>query len=114
MMDWELLFGALGLVQESFSKLTEETLKALDDLCAGDWTYSVHCGGHAYRFSFANGYGASVIKHSGSYGHDEDLWELAVLDSTGDLCYDTPITSDVLGWLSEEAVLAACDKIAQL
>lgn len=112
-MDRELS-EILGLVQGPYSKLKEATLEALKDICAGDWTYRAHFGGHAYRFSFANGYGASVVKHAGSYGHQADLWELAVLDSTGDLCYDTPITSDVLGWLSEEAVLVACGRIAQL
>ena len=36
-------------------------------------------GGIQYRFKFDNKYGASVVKHSGSYGHEQDLWELAVI-----------------------------------
>jgi len=52
---------------------------------------------------FPNGYGASVIKHDMSYGGKRDLWELAVLKN-GELCYNTSVTSDVLGHLSDEDV----------
>ena len=66
--------------------------------------------GVQYIFRFANGYGASVIKHMGSYGSRQDLWELAVIKFYGDgyddwhLNYDTPITDDVLGYLTDEDV----------
>ncbi len=56
------------------------------------------------RVSFPNGYGASVISHVNSYGGREGLYELAVLDAKGNLCYDTPVTSDVEGWCTEERV----------
>lgn len=36
-------------------------------------------GGVQYRFTFSNGYGASVVKFYGTYGFGRDLWELAVL-----------------------------------
>lgn len=55
------------------------------------------------RIHFANGYGASVVCHTGSYGGPEGLYELAVLKGDS-ICYDTPITSDVLGWLEPESV----------
>lgn len=42
-------------------------------------------------YSFPNGYGASVVNHSHCYGG----LELAVLRK-GAICYDTPITSDVI------------------
>ena len=54
-----------------------------------------------------NGYGVSVVRHPGSYGFLEGLYELAVLEGNEDdweLCYDTPVTSDVLGHLSEQDV----------
>lgn len=70
-------------------------------------------GGIQYIFTAPNGYGASIVKHSFSYGGKSGLWELAVL--LGDaICYDTPITDDVLGYLSEEDVNETLIKIAAL
>ena len=48
-------------------------------------------------YKFPNGYGASVIKHKGSYGYQKGLWELAVLHN-GKLCYDirSAIPFDIL------------------
>jgi len=54
------------------------------------------------RYTFPNGYGASVIQGPYSYGGSEGLFELAVTDDKGHLVYDTPITDDVKGWLTEE------------
>jgi hypothetical protein len=54
-------------------------------------------------YKFPNGYGASVVKHKGSYGYAQGLWELAVLFN-GELCYDTEITSDVIGHLNDPEV----------
>jgi len=65
-------------------------------------------------YQFPNGYGASVIKHEGSYGFDKDLWELAVLDGAGDLDYSTPITNDVLGRLTWEGVYKTLTEIKSL
>ena len=59
-------------------------------------------------YSFPNGYGASVVKHEYSYGGDRGLWELAVINNISedgfDICYDTPITNDVIGWLNDPEV----------
>lgn len=71
-------------------------------------------GGIQYHFKADNGYGASIVKHSFSYGNAEGLWELAVIGKDGCLCYDTPITSDVLGRLTEEEVNATLVAIAAL
>jgi|TARA_B110000908_G_scaffold171988_1_gene236945 hypothetical protein len=56
--------------------------------------------GYQLEYKFDNGYGASVIKHDGSYGGKKGLYELAVLDNDGELCYTTPITNDVIGHLT--------------
>jgi len=66
-------------------------------------------GGVQRLYKFPNGYGASVVRHEGSYGHEAGKWELAVIkfDADGanwDLCYTTPVTDDVVGWLSDDAV----------
>ena len=65
-------------------------------------------------YKFGNGYGASVISHRFSYGGDAGLYELAVLDPNGDLTYETPITDDVIGWLTEDDVQACLAVIAAL
>lgn len=74
-------------------------------------------GGVQKLYKFPNGYGASVVRHSFSYGGDEGLWELAVIRYNGDhfdIDYSTPIADDVLGYLSEEDVDAILDEIAAL
>lgn len=61
--------------------------------------------GIQFKASFDNGYGASIVQHSFSYGNkDQGLWELAVIGADGRINYDTPITNDVLGYLTEEDV----------
>ncbi len=72
------------------------------------------CGGDQYRFHFANGLGASVVRFPGSYGSDQGLWELAVTDHPGRLIYTTPITDDVLGYLTEQDVAETLDAICRL
>jgi hypothetical protein len=69
-------------------------------------------------YKFANNYGASVVKGEHTYGGDEGLWELAVIvfDTNGDfnLCYTTPITTDVEGHLTDDAVEELLAKIDAL
>ena len=54
-------------------------------------------------YEFDNGFRASVIRGEHSYGGDVGLYELAVLDDDG-LRYDTPITNDVIGRLTQTEV----------
>ena len=69
----------------------------------------------AYAVKFDNGYGASIIRNNMSYGHQDNLFELAVtFGEKQGLCYDTPITSDVEGWLTREEVAAMLAKIEEL
>jgi hypothetical protein len=76
-------------------------------------THDLH-GGEQRKYKFENGYGASVVCHAYSYGGEAGLCELAVLDLDGRLTYTTPITDDVLGYLTEEEVQEALGKIAAL
>lgn len=72
--------------------------------------------GIQHRYRFPNGYGASVVRHYGSYGSDQGLWELAVTVNAEDdrLTYATPITDDVLGRLTEADVASTLNAIAAL
>jgi hypothetical protein len=63
---------------------------------------------------FENGYGASIVKTPFSYGGKDGLYELAVFGNDGHITYDTPITNDVLGYLSEQDVTEILIKIQQL
>ena len=72
-----------------------------------------HNGGVQKVYEFDNGYGASVIRHQGSYGYAQGKWELAVLEG-GELCYTSPITDDVIGHLSEDEVELILKQIEEL
>ena len=66
---------------------------------------------------FDNGYGVSVVSFPGSYGFRDGLYEVAVIKGKEDdweLCYDTPVTSDVLGHLSEQDVEDVVLKVQSL
>jgi hypothetical protein len=75
-----------------------------------------HLDGVQNIYRFDNGYGASVIRNNFSYGGSEGLWELAVLDFTKDgaITYETPITDDVIGYLTDEDVQATLADIRAL
>ena len=73
--------------------------------------------GVQYLFRFPNNYGAWIIKHLGSYGSSRDLWEVAVIYFDGDewdLTYDTEITDDVEGCLTDQDVLELLRRIQAL
>ena len=73
-------------------------------------------------YRFENGYGASLVRHSGSYGGSKGLWEIAVIEWIDqyefgfpwDFCYSTPITEDVIGYLEEDQVNAILSFIEKL
>lgn len=71
-------------------------------------------GNEQRKFRFDNGYGASVIRGPYTYGGPQGLFELAVLDKNGGLTYVTPVTSDVIGYLTEDEVQSTLDQIAAL
>jgi len=107
-------------------------MNAFNFLVSNDKTHQKFNGGDFHRgsqrvFRFPNGFGASVVKtvygrdgiaDHGTYGATEGLYELAVTEWTSaeswGICYSTPITSDVLGWLSADDVEATLEEIRAL
>lgn len=77
------------------------------------WIVSIkeesYSGGPHVTVTFINGYGASIINNMYSHGV-----ELAVLDGVGELTYDTPVTSDVIGHLCPDELLLVLEQIAKL
>lgn len=68
-------------------------------------------------YASVNGLGASVIDYG--YGSEEGKFELAVIRFVGEdgaykMAYDTPITNDVLGWLTENDVTELLSQIDHL
>ncbi len=123
--------NALG---KKFTKLSYEAKTALSgfgdfeqtverDLQPAESFYASFSGRYHYVLKFKNGYSVSIVKdlskslmsdtYYGTYGAENDLWEIAVMYD-GRIVYTTPITDDVLGWLSEQEVIFACGRIYQL
>jgi len=70
-------------------------------------------GGEHYIVTCPNGYGASIVCSPYTYGGDKGFYEVAVLHGD-DLCYATPITDDVIGWLHPYEVKDIVEKIVLL
>ena len=72
-----------------------------------------------YMVEYPNGYTASIVKNmyaTGmpmSYGSGDDLWELGVMKD-GQLCYDTPVTDDVCGFLTVDEVVSLAGEVRGL
>ena len=86
-------------------------MKTFNDL---EFKPHVSMNGIMSRIEFENGYGASVVKGEYTYGGKDGLYELAVLGKDKKLTYDTPVTDDVEGYLSETQVTDLLIKIQQL
>lgn len=63
--------------------------------------------------NFDNGYGVSVVFGEDCYSNGIDTYELAVMKDDK-ICYDTPITDGVLGYLTKNEVTEAMIKIQEL
>lgn len=78
--------------------------------------------GIAARHFFPNGHGVSVVQFTtpygfGSYGAEEKLYELAVIkgvEENWEICYDTEVTNDVIGYLTEDQVSGVLMKVETL
>ena len=88
-----------------------KTFKDLDFEVINEAPFMV---GKKSRMMFENGYGVSVVSHTFSYGGKDGKYELAVLDSDGQLTYETPVTNDVMGYLDPEDVTKIMEDIQNL
>lgn len=70
--------------------------------------------GKKSRIHFDNEFGVSVVSHTYSYGGKDGLFEVAVLDKDGNLTYDTPVTNNVIGYLTEEDVTDIIKQVQEL
>ena len=89
-------------------------MKTFNDLQFKEHPKGAVYGGIISRIIFDNGYGATVVQGPHSYGGADGLYELAVVGKDDEICYDTPVTGDVEGYLSETQVTDLLIKIQQL
>jgi len=86
-------------------------MKTFNDLV---FKQDIQRGLNAAKVMFDNGYGASVIIGPHTYGGEDGLYELAVLGKDKKLTYDTSVTDDVEGYLSEDNVTKLMEQIQKL
>ena len=89
-------------------------MKTFEDLEFEQLNDAPYMVGKKSRIHFNNGFGVSVVSHTHSYGGRDGLYEVAVLDKDGLLTYETPVTSDVIGYLSEEDVTDVMKQVQEL
>ena len=89
-------------------------MKKFEDLEFEQVNDAPYMVGKKSHMHFDNGYGVSVVSHSYSYGGKDGLFEIAVLDKDGNLTYDTPVTNDVIGYLTEEEVSGVMKEVQSL
>ena len=63
---------------------------------------------------FENGWGVDVVSHRHSYGGEKGFFEVAVIDSDGEIRYDSGITEDVIGWLDFAGVADILVQVKEL
>lgn len=87
-------------------KTKERPTNNFDTIVFGELNFQPHPMGMGKQciVQFPNGYGASIVQSEHTYGGSQGLYELAVFGKDGGITYDTPITEDVLGYLSEQEV----------
>lgn len=63
--------------------------------------------------NFDNGYGVSVLFGESFYSDGYNTYEMAILKD-GNICYDSGITEDVLGYITKNEITEYMIKIQQL
>jgi len=83
-----------------------------------DWKHHPNdLGGKQAKLFFENGYGVSIVFGILFYSNGIDTYEVAVLKGDKDnwkITYNTPITDDVLGYLTMDEVQEVIDRVEKL
>lgn len=87
-------------------------MKTFKDLVFNPHPNPFACGTQA-KLDFDNGYSISVIFGHYFYSNGIDTYEIGILKN-GILCYDTPITDDVIGYVDAEEVTNIMKQIQEL
>lgn len=103
----------LDMNLESLLELMDSDFKTFKDIKFEMMMDSFYDGVRSNTM-FDNGYGISVVRHRYSYGGPSGLYEIAVLDKDGETTYSTPITSDVIGYLTPKEVTEIMVKVQEL
>lgn len=94
-------------------------MKQFKDLVFNPHPIAIECGIKNYENAkqavmyFNNGYGVSVVFGSCFYSNGIDTYELAILRDA-DICYDTEITNDVIGYLTSDEVSKIMKQVQEL
>lgn len=75
--------------------------------------YDDFVGSTMAKIQFDNGYGVSIVFGKMFYSNGVDTYECAVTHY-GELCYDTWITNDVMGYLSKEELMQTIYEVERL
>jgi hypothetical protein len=89
-------------------------MKTFNDLQFKEHPKGAVYGGIISRIIFDNGYGASIVQGPYSYGGKDGLYELAVIGKDDEINYDTPVTSDIEGYLTPDDVTKLMEQIQSL
>jgi hypothetical protein len=68
----------------------------------------------AVAVEFGNGFTASIAPDTSIDYAGRGLYQLAILNASGELVYDTPITGDVLNGLDDDGVVGTLLRISAL
>lgn len=117
--DFDIMYKSLltmlersDIPERYYTPLEPSNINAIKILAKTYKERSLH-GGLQYTAYFENGYGIDIVKHNGSYGHEDDQWEIAVMKD-GECYYGTPITDDVIGYLTSAEVMNYVMKVEAL
>lgn len=95
----------------NYTFLSANVFAAITEGSVCHYVYPMVDGFHIL-VDYPNGFTASITKNSIT-SKNSDLWEIAILYDN-EICFDTPITDDVLPYLDDEKVLAYCNEIRNL